>query len=362
MCRIAFFIPTLHGGGAEKVVVNLIKEFSRRNLSIDLILVSSEGPYLSEIPKQVRIINLNSGRVLNSFFSLSSYLNKYKPLVLLSHMSHTNVVSVMAREFAGHKVPLILVEHDTLSAVKIRLLRARFVKPLMRFLYPRADFIIGVSKGTSRDLEASLGIPENRVKTIYNPIVDDELLAKATKEIDHSWFEDSTPPIFLAAGRLTEQKDFYTLIKAFSLVRQKIVAHLIILGEGHLRSDLEKLIKDLNLSNDVYLPGFANNPYAYMSKASVFVLSSRWEGLGNVLVEAMACGTPVVSTDCPNGPMEILDAGKYGPLVPVGDPYEMSKAMLKTLRKPIDKQKLQERSKDFSVEKSTSKYLALIDI
>ncbi|NJS16372.1 MAG: glycosyltransferase [Nostocaceae cyanobacterium CSU_2_110] len=174
------------------------------------------------------------------------------------------------------------------------------------------------------------------------------------------WFEKNSPPVFLAVGRLTEQKDFSTLIKAFSLVRKEKLARLIILGEGEARGQLEATIKNLGISEDVLLPGFTDNPYAYMYNANAFVLSSRWEGLPTVLIEAMACGCPVVATDCPSGPQEILAAGKYGELVCCGDVLALSKAMLNVLDNPINSEILTQRTQDFSFDKAVSRYLELI--
>ena len=362
MKRIAFFLPTLHGGGAERVVVNLLKGMWSRDLPLDLVLASAEGPYLKQIPKQVRVVNLGVGRVLNAIFPLSSYLRQNSPLVLLSHMSHANVMAVLARDLAGTKTPLVLVQHNTLSADKSKLIRAKFFPPLMKWLYPRAEAIVGVSQATSRDLECSLGFRKGKVKTIYNPVVDNELIAKANLPLEHPWFEPGSPPVFLAVGRLTEQKDFFTAIEAFATVRKKIIARLLILGEGELRHELEAMTAKLGIAEDVSMPGFVQNPYAYMSRANAFLLSSRWEGLGNVLIEAMACGTPVISTDCPHGPKEILAAGKYGPLVRVGDAIALSGAMLQVLDEPVNRDVLMERAMYFSVERAVSEYLAMVGV
>jgi glycosyltransferase involved in cell wall biosynthesis len=361
MKPIAFFIPTLHGGGAEKVVINLLKGMTTKNLALDLDLViaNAEGPYLNQIPKGVRIIELNSGRVIKALFPLSRYLQQYQPQALISHMSHANVIAVIAKKLARTKTKLILVEHNTLSADQSPLRRGKLIPPLMKLLYPQVEAIVGVSQAVARDLEQELGLRKETVKTIYNPVVDDELLAKANSPLAHPWFGSDSIPVFLAVGRLTPQKDFMSLIRAFAIVRKKIVARLLILGEGESRPELEALVNQLNLVDDVALPGFVENPYAYMSRATAFILSSQWEGLGNVLIEAMACGCPVISTDCPSGPREILESGKYGFLVPVGDVEKLSLAMLNLLQTPVKQSLLLERAKYFSVERAVQQYLEL---
>ncbi|NHC34194.1 glycosyltransferase [Scytonema millei] len=361
MRRIAFFVANLHGGGAERVAVNLLKGMSLRGIPLDLVMASAEGPYLNQVPQQVRIVDLAAGRTVKAILPLSRYLRQEKPLALLSHMNHVNVAAVVARELASTQTRLVLVEHDTLSVAKSKLLRGELVPPLMKLLYPRADAIVGVSNGAARDLEAQLGLAKGKVSVIYNPVVDDELLDKGKAALDHPWFQEGSPPVFLAVGRLTEQKDFFTLLEAFELVRRQRLVRLIILGEGDERDELEAAIARLGIAEDVSMPGFVENPYAYMSRASVLVLSSRWEGLGVVLIEAMACGCPAIATDCPNGPSEILAAGKYGPLVPIGDAVSLSVSMLQMLETPVSRDILTQRAMYFSIDRAVSEYLDVLN-
>jgi glycosyltransferase involved in cell wall biosynthesis len=358
--KIATFIPNLYGGGAEKIVINLLKGMLTRNVSLDLVLINADGPYLSQIPEKVRVINLASGRSLKSVLPLSNYLQKCKPDAIISHLSEANLATVLASKIARAQSKVILVEHNTLSASKSKLIRAKFFAPLMKKLYPCADTVVGVSRGVSQDLEFQLNFAPGKVSTIYNPIVDSELIHKAQIPLDHPWFQRCSPPVFLAVGRLTEQKDFTNLIQAFSLLRKQRHARLLILGEGEQRNELEELINRLGVAEDVSLPGFVDNPYAYMSRASGYVLSSRWEGLPTVLIEAMACGCPVVATDCPSGPSEILEAGKYGSLVPIGDPKALSLAMLQILESPLSSDTLRQKTLDFSIEQGATKYLELL--
>ncbi len=359
MRHIAFFIPSMVGGGAERVVVNLLKGMLSENVSLDLVLASATGPYMNQIPPQVRIVNLDSQRVIKAIVPLYRYIRKNKPHVLISHLCHANVIAALAKELAFTKTQLILVEHDTLSVSESEVFRARFVPPLMKLFYPRADKIVGVSEAVSRDLETELGLKKGKIKTVYNPVVNDELINKAKEPLDHPWLQPDSPPVFIAVGRLTLKKDFSTLIKAFANLRKKVKARLIILGEGELRPELEAIINKLGIADDVSMPGFVKNPYAYMARASAFILSSLWEGLPTVLIEAMACGCPVISTDCPSGPAEILAEGKYGELVPMSNVMALSAAMLRVLESPISKELTTQRGMYFSFERATSQYAAL---
>jgi glycosyltransferase involved in cell wall biosynthesis len=358
---IAVFLPNLHGGGAERAVINLLKGMSSQNIPLDLVLATAEGPYLNQVPDGVRVVNIGAGRVIKAILPLSKYLRQDQPLALVSHLDHANVVALLARKLARTETRLVVVEQNTMSSNKSKLIRAKLVPPLMKWLYPSADAIVGVSIGVSRDLELQLGLPEGKVITIHNPVVDDELIAKSKADLNHPWFQYGEVPVFLAVGRLTQQKDFSTLLKAFALLRKQKQARMIILGEGECRSELESAITDLGISEDVSLPGFTENPYAYMSRASAFILSSLHEGLPTVLIEAMVCGCPVIATDCPSGPDEILEGGKYGHLVPIGDTLAISEAMLQVLETPIDRNILVQRGMSFSVDKAISEYLALLN-
>ena len=361
MNQIAFFIPAMYGGGAERIVLNLLEGMTEKNLALELVLASAEGPYLPKIPSTVKVIDLGAGRVIKSVLPLARYLRTNKPRVLISHLGHANVIAIAANYLSGTKTPLVVVEHNTLSAVRTSLWRANLVKPMMQWLYPRADAVVTVSQAAARDLEVGLNLPRNSVQTIYNPIVDRRLLKQAEEPLDEPWFQPGSPPVFLAIGSLTEQKDFATLLRGFAIVRQQIVARLIILGEGELREDLEALARDLDLAESVAFPGFVSNPYAYLKAADAFVLSSRWEGLPTVLIEAMACGCPVIATNCPSGPQEILADGQYGTLVPVGDATALAEAMIRALAESPTPELFKRRSQYFAVKRSVTEYLQLIE-
>jgi glycosyltransferase involved in cell wall biosynthesis len=358
MKRIALFVPSLAGGGAEKVSVNLLKELVVRKVPVDLVLAAAEGPYLDLVPKQVRIVNLAAGRVVKAILPLTQYLRQNKPIALLSQMHYANIAAVLAKELSRSPTRLVLVEQNTASCEAA--IRTKFIFPLMKLLYPRADAVVGVSKGVAKDL-VQLGISGQNIHAVYSPIVDQDLIAKSQEPLEHPWFQAGTPPVFLNVGRLTDQKDQVTLIRAFALLRQQTMARLLILGEGKDRSKLEAIAQELGVADDISMPGFVKNPYAYMSRASAFVLSSLSEGLPTVLIEAMACGCPVISTDCPYGPEEILEGGVHGSLVPVGDAIALSTAMAQVLKTPLSKEALIQRAMEFSAERSVSQYLALFD-
>jgi glycosyltransferase involved in cell wall biosynthesis len=226
--------------------------------------------------------------------------------------------------------------------------------------YPWADAIIAVSDGVADDVARVTSLPRESITTIHNPVVTPELQEKMRAPLDHPWFAPGNPPVLLAVGRLVDQKDFPTLLKAFARVRAVRKARLIILGEGKERPELEALTGKLGVASDVDLPGFVLNPFPYMIRASALVLSSAWEGLPGVLIEAMACGCPVVSTDCPSGPAEILNGGAYGPLVPVGDDAALAKAILSVLEAPPDSERLRAQAALFSVDRATDQYLQVL--
>jgi glycosyltransferase involved in cell wall biosynthesis len=363
LLKVAFFLPSLEGGGAERVVVNLIKEFVKREIKVELVLASAKGPYLSEVPKEVRIIDLKSLRVIFSIPKLIAYLREEKPEIFISSLSHANIVSIISKKIARSKTKLFLREDNTLSLVfyNSKSFKTKVIPFLMKLLYPYSDLVIAVSKGVKDDLEKFAKLPENKIKVIYNPVITQDLFIKAKEPVDHPWFAEDCPPVILGVGRLTKQKDFPTLLKAFALVRKEIDSRLVILGEGEERKNLEQLAKELGIDEFLWMPGFVDNPYKYMSKASVFVLSSIYEGLANVVVEALALGLPVVSTDCPSGPSEILENGKYGKLVPVGEAEELAKAILYIIKshKEINQAAI-ERAKMFEVDKIAVKYLDMI--
>jgi glycosyltransferase involved in cell wall biosynthesis len=326
--RLAIFAPSMAGGGAERGALKLAEGLAHRGFDVDLVLAAAEGPRLAEIPAEVRLVDLRARRVLSSLPGLIRYLRREKPYALASVLDHANVVALWARKLGRYPGRVVVVEQNTLSEAarhgKSR--RDRMMPRIVTRFYPWADYVVGVSAGVTEDLAQLANLRPERVRVIFNPIVTADLEEKARAPVDHAWFSDGSS-VFVAAGRLRPQKDFSTLLLAFSQVRAKRPARLLILGEGSERAQLEALARQLEITGDVSLPGATSNPYAYMARATAFVLSSRWEGLPTVLIEALSCGAPVIATDCPSGPREILANGRYGELVPVGDVDALALAM-----------------------------------
>ncbi|PLC51925.1 glycosyl transferase [Pollutimonas subterranea] len=359
--KIALFIPSLHGGGAERVIVSLANGLARRGIPVDLVLIKDVGFYRSQVDPRVRVVDLKGKRVLTSFFALAEYLRRERPAAMLSAMNYVNVVAVWARVLSRSNTRLVLSEHANLSQAMADTsgLISKVLPWLMKISYRSADAIVAVSDGVADDLAATLGYARDAVSTRHNPIEIDELAIKSRVAIDHPWFADGEPPVIIGVGRLSKEKDFPTLIKAFNQLRKTTQCRLVILGEGGERLLLESLKDASPYSADILLAGFQENPYNWMHHASVFVLSSRREGFGNVLVEAMACGTPVVSTACPSGPEEILEQGRWGRLVPVGEADALANAIIGTLAdaSPPDVKK---RAEAFGVTHAVDAYLNVL--
>lgn len=359
---IAIFIRDLDGGGAQRVVINLLQGMIEQGIIPDLILSSVTGSFLNQVPPEVRIINLNSKTVMASIPALTKYLIQVKPKALISHLHSNNVASIISRDLARVSTRLLLVSHTNFSLEKLSLpKKAKLLPTLMKFLYRRSATLIAVSQGAARNLEDELNFKKNVVKTLYNPVISKNIFDKANEHVEHPWLQPKQPPVFLTVGRLIKDKDHKNLIKAFAYLRSKHIAKLIILGEGDFQNELKALTKELGVETDVDIPGFVSNPYAYMSKASGFVLTSLHEALPTVLIEAMACGCSIISTDCPYGPREILDNGKYGLLIPLQDPVKLAEAMEYILDNPVDKAILLKRAHEFSIESIVNQYLKLIN-
>jgi glycosyltransferase involved in cell wall biosynthesis len=326
--KIAIFAPSLAGGGAERGAIKLAEGLARRGFDVDLVLAAAEGPRIHEIPADVRLVDLGARRVLGSLPGLVRYLRREKPRGLASVLDHANIVALWARKLGRYPGRVVVIEQNTLSeaALNGKTRRDRMMPRLVRRFYPWADYVVGVSQGVADDLAQFVSLSSDKLRVISNPIIASDIGELARAPIDHVWFERGEP-VFVAAGRLRPQKDFPTLLRAFADVRSTRPARLMILGEGPERGRLEALVEELGLTDDVSLPGATPNPYAYMARSTAFILSSRWEGLPTVLIEAMSCGAPVIATDCPSGPQEILAGGRYGTLVPVGDVAALAEAM-----------------------------------
>ena len=358
---------------------------------VDLVLGRAVGNFLDQIHPGVRVVDLGvrtilpalpallrfpadglhmlpallppvPQRVIGCIPALARYLRSERPEALLSALNYSNLAAVWARRLAGVPTRLVVSERNTLSVRASRSSEGslRALPAMIRRFYPWADAVTAVSDGVADDLARVSGIPRGEIVTTWNPVVSPALAEAAAQPLDHPWFRPGEPPVVLGAGKLRPQKDFATLIDAFAKLRAKRPARLMILGEGPEEGRLRVRARRLDISSDVALEGFVGNPFAYMARAAVFALSSAWEGLPSVLIQAMACGCPVVSTDCPSGPSEILEGGACGPLVPVGDSDALAAAMLRLLASPPDRERLRRRAEDFSVDRVALRYLAVM--
>jgi glycosyltransferase involved in cell wall biosynthesis len=336
--RLAILLPDLTMGGAERSMIKLAKGIVGTGIPVDLILCRAEGEFLTEVPLTVQIVDLKASHVRHSIPALARYLKREQPTVLLACL-HANIPAILTSCIVRSPTRVYVSERNTPTSESRNFndLRMKWMPILDRIFYRRAKGVIAVSQGVARDLTNGLHIPEKLVRVIYNPVITPEFCARVNEPLSHPWFRNSAPPVILAVGRLTKQKDFSTLIRAFAQVRRMRTARLLILGEGEDRVELEQLIQDLNLEQEISLPGFVENPYPYMVQAAGFVLSSRWEGLPGVLIEALYCRVPIVATRCPSGPEEILNQGQYGRLVPVGNSSVMAQALTDLLDGKIDR-------------------------
>lgn len=344
------------------MALTLANQLSREGFLVDLVLTEGEGEYISFLSKNVSQTRLNGNGSVRVLIRLIRYLRNNHPDIVLSFMEINNILAIVARILSFIRVKIIITIHAVLTQEKRHSnnFNYRTSITLARYLYPLADGIVGVSQGVVHDLVKRFGISKYQCKTIYNPV--DFIEGEVCQSNSLPFIVNrSSKPLILGVGTLKESKDFQNLIRAFHFVRKEKDSQLCILGEGEERSNLEKLIKNLGLENDISLPGAVNDPFPYMEQADVFVLSSIWESFGLVLIEAMMTGTPVVSTDCPTGPAEILKDGLYGRLVPVRDAREMSQAIMRTLDDPIDSKILKKRANDFSSEKIIPQYISYIE-
>ena len=357
--HIAIYLPSLRGGGAERVMVTLANGFAARGHRVDLVLAKAEGPYLSEVDARVRLVDLDRRRVLSSLLPLARYVRRERPDAMLSAMNHANIIAILARELARVKMRLVVSEHSAPSGNLSGGGMAPVLRLLMRQLYPRADAVVCVSRGVENELKQMFGLPAEKLRTIYNPLDIDRINRLKTAPVDHPWLALDQPPVILAVGRLVEAKDYPTLLKAFARLRQHRPCRLIILGEGSERDRLRELAVSLGIAEDVDFPGFQDNPFAWMAACDVYVMSSAWEGLPGSLQQALACGAKVVSTDCRTGPAEILEYGRWGHLVPIGDAEALARAIAAALDDPSPRD-ARSRANDFHIDHISHQYLAAL--
>jgi glycosyltransferase involved in cell wall biosynthesis len=370
--RVLFFISSLEGGGAERVMVEILNSLDRERIEPVLVLLCpyENSPYRESLHKDLTVIVLERtsdtlfGKIRQSVQFIKT-VREVNPHLLMSFLTHNNIMAIVAGILL--RIKTIVCEHSTLSEV-IKTREGEHILGLptssvVKLLYRFAERVIAVSHGVRSDLVEKFSIPPHKVRVIYNPVDVDRIHELSNIPAEHPFLNGGLP-LVITVGRLIWQKGFETLIRAFQMVVQEMDARLLILGEGPERKSLEKLIQDIGVAGKVSLPGFQRNPYAFLSGADVFVLSSVYEGLPMVILEAMACGTPVIATDCKYGPREILQEGRCGLLVPAGEVYALSAGLSGLLGDKALREEFSrlggERIKEFSAEKIIEQYEQVI--
>lgn len=357
MKKVLFIIPSLVGGGAEKVLVVILQNLDRAKYRPMLVVLESEGVYSKDIPADVLITYLGKkGKVDNIRIAilLARTFRKLSPDIICSFMFYTNLLTILSLGLSGLRVPVLFTEHSNLS-IDIKTASYQFIKRSMgKMLYPRANRIICVSRGVKDDLVSNWRVSPANIDVIYNPIKIETIHELMMEKVVHPWYEKEMA-VLIACGRLTPQKNYPLLLRAFADV-SKIVsnARLVIMGDGELKGPLLELTKELGLSDSVDFIGYKKNPFSYIGKSKILILSSSWEGFGNVLVESMACGTPVISTRCPSGPDEIITNGVNGILVPMDNEAALSDAIIGLLNNKKLRSELAEAGKQRADDFDTS--------
>ncbi len=364
MEKIGLFIGSLEGGGAERVVLNLANEFHNRNIPFVLILRFKKGPYVKELNAGIKVVELNANNPFLIIYSIVRVCKINNIDTLLTVSRYNNILGLIANRFLKRRI--VIREADTINGLfkdkGIKRIKSYIVFYLMKHFYPSANKIIANSNDTEKDIKKHV-ISSSKVKTIVinNPLFNNKIKSLSKEAIDNEDFLSSTTPRIISIGRLEYKKNYQYLIKSLAIVKDTISnISLIILGNGTQIEELKQLSKQLNLENNVHFLGFVDNPYKYLKASDVFVLSSLYEGFGNVLVEALSVGLPVVSTDCPGGPREILNDGEFGTLVPLNDINAMAEAIIDTLNKKHDKSLLIKRANFYSIDKIASEYYKIL--
>ncbi|MDI6812496.1 MAG: glycosyltransferase [Deltaproteobacteria bacterium] len=360
--KILFIISALKGGGAERIMLTLINNINRGQFKPLLVLFDDNiSAYKEDIPDYLPIRVLKKDNRLDNFRlikSLSQLIQHEKPCVAYSLLNYTNVITILSNQKAGANIPVILSQHTfiekELQESRQSFLKKIFDKNIIRYTYSKATLIHCVSKGLKINLVKDFNIPPEKIRVIYNSLDLKRIISLAKEEVEHPWFQEDVP-ILLACGRLQVEKNYPLLFRSLRHVQKTIPVRLVILGEGQEREGLENYAKDLGIVNNVDFLGFQKNPFKFMARGMALVLSSSWEAFGMVIIEAMACGLPVISTRCPFGPEEIINHGVNGLLVPVEDEHKLAEAILALLKEEELRKKLaeggQRRAQDFDVVK-----------
>ena len=360
--RLTVVLSLSGDGGVEHMVLNLVAEFAEQGYPVDLVLLRDEGGHRERIPEGVQVTRIGASAAL-AVLPLARYLRRRRPSALLVAKERAGRAVARARALSGVSTRLVLRLGNTVSASLANAPRLKRWWRLraLRTACRRADTVVAVSDGVAAEVAAVSGITPERIRVVRNPVITPRLHQLAEAPIPHPWLgPQREAPVLMGIGRLRPQKDFPTLLRAFAQVRRARACRLILLGEGPERGELERLAEALGVQADVLLPGFQPNPYRWLARADLFVLSSAWEGSPNVLTEALALGVPAVATDCPSGPRETLQAGRVGPLVPVGDAPALAQAIQATLDEPPAAAHLQEAVAAYRAELSAARYLELL--
>ena len=364
--KLLFVLPSLGGGGAERATVDLIRGMDRERFDVSVALFAQRGAFLQQLPGDVAVYDLRGGDRydVRLVFRVAALVRSEQPDIIFSVLRYANLVTLLARRVACTKARVIVNEQSLPSAEFGLFGGARTKGWSLRRLYPQADLVTAISRGIGRELTAVHGLPESKVRVIHNPVDVARVRTMGDISPEHPWYVSGLP-VLVSAGRLNREKGFAHLIRAFAVVRRTVECRLIILGEGPERRELERLISELELGEAVTLPGFKDNPYSYMRSATAFVLSSLYEGFGNVIIEAMALGVPVVSTRCPVGPEEIINDGVTGLLVPPGDEQALAGALVRILTDDQLRSELSangpERAEDFAVDHIVAQYESVFE-
>ena len=360
--RIGFFLPDLNGGGAERMTLNLMPALAALGYAPFLVVGCRRGSLWPAVPPGTDVVCLESESWSGMLLGLQRLLRARRPDVLIASMGRCNMLALWARALTGVKTRIVIREHVVISALAaLAGGRAAFTPLFYRLFAKWADAIVAVSDGVADDMARLAHVPRTQVQVIYNPVLTPLFETQLAGDVDHPFFAPDGPPVFLGVGRFEPQKDFATLIRAFALLRQSRPGKLLLIGEGTLRAELEVLCRRLNIESDVAFLGFREDRLLYMRRASVFVLPSLMEGFSNVVVEALAAGTQVVSTDCPSGPRFVLEDGRYGTLVPVGDAAAMARAMGDAVDNPRPMDEGRRRALAFTAARAAKKYAKLIE-
>ena len=374
--KLLFVLPSVGGGGAERASVDLLRGIHRQRFQITLALFTRSGRFLEQLPEDVPVYDLQGRQSydVRLVWRLAGVLRRENPDIVFSVLRYTNLITLLACHLAGSRAAVVVNEQNPPGAEFAMFGGGRVKGWFLRRLYPWAKRVTAISTGIARELVSVYGLPQDKVQVIPNPVDLVRVRTLAAARLEHPFYpaknagwstDESGLPVLIAVGRLHPQKGFVYLIRAFSRVRPVLPCKLVILGEGPLRRELEALVASLGLGDDITLPGFQENPYNYISSSTVFVLSSLFEGFGNVLVDALALGVPVISTRCPVGPEDIITDEVTGIFVPPADEEALAQAILRVLQDNELRRRLSAngplRAADFAVEHIVSQYEALFE-